>query len=85
MRTFEIIKSSFGTKSLTNENEWNINTDIEFHEQAIIRLYDENLELKPNFNDHLKSHIVEESYVREGLKTVNISNNSDNYISYEIV
>lgn len=55
MRTFEIIKSSFGTKSLTNENEWNINTDIEFHEQAIIRLYDENLELKPNFNDHLKS------------------------------
>ena len=37
-----------------------LNTDIEFHEQAIIRLYDENLELKPNFNDHLKSHIVEE-------------------------
>ena len=49
MRTFEIIKSSFGPESMTNENEWNINTDIEFHEQAIIRLYDENLELKPNF------------------------------------
>ena len=28
---------------------------------AIIRLYDENLELKPNFKDHLKSHFVEES------------------------
>jgi hypothetical protein len=71
---------------MTNENEWNINTDIQFHEQAIIRLYDENLELKPNFNDHLKSHIVEESYVREGLKTVNFSDNSASYIlSYEIV
>ena len=70
---------------MTNENEWNINTDIQFHEQAIIRLYDENLELKPNFNDHLKSHIVEESDVREGLKTVNFSGNSANYISYEIV
>ena len=80
MRTFEIIKSSFGTKSLTNENEWNINTDIEFHEQAIIRLYNENLELKPNFNDHLKSYIVEESYVREGLKTVNFSGHSASYI-----
>jgi hypothetical protein len=45
-----------------------------------------NLELKPNFNDHLKSHIVEESYVREGLKTVNFSSNSASYIlSYEIV
>ena len=71
---------------MTNENEWNINTDIQFHEQAIIRLYDENLELKSNFNDHLKSHIVEESYVREGLKTVNFSSNSADYIlSYEIV
>jgi len=45
---------------MTNEKEWNINTDIQFHEQAIIRIYDDNLELKPNFNDHLKSHIVEE-------------------------
>ena len=71
---------------MTNENEWNINTDIQFHEQAIIRLYDKNLELKPNFNDHLKSHIVEESDVREGLKTVNFSGNSASYIlSYEIV
>ena len=70
---------------MTNENEWNINTDIQFHEQAIIRLYDKNLELKPNFNDHLKSHIVEESDVREGLKTINFSGNSANYISYEIV
>jgi hypothetical protein len=34
---------------MTNENEWNLNTDIQFHEQAIIRLYDENLELKSNF------------------------------------
>ena len=71
---------------MTNENEWNINTDIQFHEQAIIRLYDKNLELKPNFNDHLKSHIVEESDVREGLKTINFSGNSASYIlSYEIV
>lgn len=76
----------FGLESMTNENEWNINTDIQFYEQAIIRLYDENLELKPNFNDNLKSHIVEESYVREGLKTVNLSGNSASYIlSYEIV
>ena len=71
---------------MTNENEWNINTDIQFHEEAIIRLYDKNLELKPNFNDHLKSHIVEESDVREGLKTINFSGNSASYIlSYEIV
>ena len=65
---------------MTNENEWNINTDIQFHEQAIIRLYDENLELKPNFKDHLKSDIVEESYIREGLKTVNFSGHSASYI-----
>lgn len=71
---------------MNNENEWNINADILFNEQAIIRLYDENLEHKPNFKDHLKSHIVEESYVREGLKTVNFSSNSADYIlSYEIV
>jgi hypothetical protein len=53
---------------MTNENKWNINTDIQFDEQSNIRLYDENLELKLNFNDHLKSHIIEEIYVREGLK-----------------
>ena len=76
----------FGPESMNNENEWNINADILFNEQAIIRLYDENLEHKPNFKDHLKSHIVEESYVREGLKTVNFSSNSADYIlSYEIV
>ena len=76
----------FGPESMNNENEWNINADILFNEQAIIRLYDENLEHKPNFKDHLKSHIVEESYVREGLKTVNFSGNSASYISsYEIV
>lgn len=76
----------FGPESMNNENEWNINSDILFNEQAIIRLYDENLEHKPNFKDHLKSHIVEESYVREGLKTVNFSSNSADYIlSYEIV
>ena len=54
----------FGPESMNNENEWNINADILFNEQAIIRLYDENLEHKPNFKDHLKSHIVEESYVK---------------------
>lgn len=76
----------FGPESMNNENEWNINADILFNEQAIIRLYDENLEHKPNFKDHLKSHIVEESYVGEGLKTVNFSSNSADYIlSYEIV
>lgn len=76
----------FGPESMNNENEWNINADILFNEQAIIRLYDENLEHKPNFKDHLKSYIVEESYVREGLKTVNFSSNSADYIlSYEIV
>ena len=76
----------FGPESMNNENEWNINADILFNEQAIIRLYDENLEHKPNFKDHLKSHIVEESYVREGLKTVNFSSNSADYIlCYEIV
>ena len=47
----------FGPESMTNENEWNINTDIQFHEQAIIRLYDENLELKLNFNITL-NHIL---------------------------
>ena len=76
----------FGLESMTNENEWNINSDIQFNEQAIIRLYDENLERKSNFKDHLKSHIVEEIYIREGLKTVNFSGNSADYIlSYEIV
>jgi hypothetical protein len=45
MRTFETIKSSFRPESMTKENEWNINTDIQFYEQAIIRLYDETLEL----------------------------------------
>ena len=43
---------------MTNENEWNINTDIQFHEQAIIRLYDENLELKPNFLTITLNHIL---------------------------
>jgi len=48
----------FGPNSMTNENEWNINTDIQFHEQAIIRLYDENLELKPNFLTITLNHIL---------------------------
>ena len=41
----------FGPESMTNENDWNINTDIRFNEQAIIRLYDENLERKPAYKD----------------------------------
>lgn len=76
----------FGPESMTNENDWNINADIQFNEQAIIRLYDENLERKPAYKDQFRSHIVEESYVREGLKTVSFSGNSVEYVlSYEII
>ena len=76
----------FGPESMTNENDWNINADMQFNEQAIIRLYDENLEQKSNYKDQFRSHIIEENYVREGLKTVSFSGNSVEYVlSYEII
>ena len=76
-----------GPESMVNGSDWNVNADIQFNEQAIISLYDEDLILHLSNNiKYIRTHIVEENEVIEGQKKVNFTSDNANYVlTYEII
>ena len=76
----------FGPESMINGSDWNVNAVIQFNEQAIIRLYDEDLILHLSNIKHVIMHVVEENGVREGQKKVSFTSDNANYVlTYEII
>ena len=76
----------FGPKLMINGNNWNINTDINFNEQAIIGLFDEDLIRNLSTTKQFRNYIVEENEVHERPKTINFATNTANYVlTYEII
>jgi hypothetical protein len=77
----------FGPESMINGSDWNVNAVIQFIEQAIISLYDEDLILHLSNNiKYIRTHIVEENEVIEGQKKVNFTSDNANYVlTYEII
>ena len=76
-----------GPESMVNGSDWNVNADIQFNEQAIISLYDEDLILHLSNNiKYIRTHIVEENEVIEGQKKINFTSDNANYVlTYEII
>jgi hypothetical protein len=76
----------FGPESMMNGSDWNVNTDIQFNEQAVISFYDEDLVRNLSTIKHSKSHIVEENEIHDGLKKVSFVTSNANYVlSYKII
>ena len=76
----------FGPKSMINGNNWNVNADIKFNEQAIIGLFDEDLIRNLSATKQFRNYIVEENEVHERPKTINFTTNTANYVlTYEII
>lgn len=76
----------FGPESMINGSDWNVNAVIQFNEQAIISLYDEDLILHLSNIKHVSMHVVEENGVREGQKKVSFTSDNANYVlTYEII
>jgi hypothetical protein len=76
----------FGPESMINGSDWNVNAVIQFIEQAIISLYDEDLILQLSNIKHVSMHVVEENGVREGQKKVSFTSDNASYVlTYEII
>ena len=68
-------------------NNWNVNADIKFNEQAIIGLFDEDLKRNLSTIKQFRNYIVKEEYEdHERPKIINFATNNANYVlTYEII
>ena len=76
----------FGPESLMHGSDWNVNVDVQFHKQAKISFFDEDLVRNLSTTKHFRNHLVEENEVLKGPKKVSFASNNANYVlTYEIV
>jgi hypothetical protein len=82
-----MVSYGFGPESMINGSVWNVNTDIQFNEKAIITIYDDDLILHLSNNiKYVRKHVVEENEVHKRQKKVNFTSDNANYILiYQII
>ena len=76
----------FGPKLMMNGNDWNVNADIKFNEQAIISFFDGELVRNLSTTKQFRNYIVKENEVHKRPKIINFTANNTNYVlTYEMI